>query len=89
MMIALLTTYNTQADAGKALPDARECVRSAIGDPGTFLFDHLLGLIPVQSLEKGDPKVYRILKIFVSGSLADYMKFYEAERKFVTEVMKK
>lgn len=50
-MTALLRTY-TDADAVSAIEDARECVRTAIVDPKSFSFDHLLRLSAVQLLEK-------------------------------------
>lgn len=50
-MTALLRTY-TDADAASAIEDARECVRTAIVDPKSFSFDHLLRLSAVQLLEK-------------------------------------
>lgn len=85
-MTELLTTY-TAADAGSALGDARDCVRAAIGDPDTFLFDHLLNLKPVQCLEQGAPKVHKLLTVFVSGNLQEYLEFYEKEKDFVTSEM--
>lgn len=43
VMVELLSTY-TEADAEKAKEDAHKSIRSAIADPGTFVFDHLLSL---------------------------------------------
>lgn len=50
-MTALLGTY-TDADASSAVEDARECVRTAVVDPKSFSFDHLLRLSAVKLLEK-------------------------------------
>lgn len=76
VMYELLSTYRTEADAVKAQADAIECVRAALCDPGTLLFDHLLSLKPVQSLENdtaGDGKrLHALLRIFVDGRLADF-----------------
>lgn len=80
VMFELLSTYTSDSDALKAKDDATECIRSAIADPGTYIFDHLLSLKPVQLL-KGQ-KIYDLLQIFVSGSLSDYLKFNEANREF-------
>jgi len=82
-MYELLSSYTTEADAATAKDDARQCVRSAIFDPGAFMFDHLLSLKPVQSL-KGE-KIYDLLQIFVSSSLKDYLQFYEANKAFVDD----
>lgn len=49
--MALLGTY-TSADAPAAADDAAECVRTAIVDPKSFSFEHLLRLPPVKHLEK-------------------------------------
>lgn len=50
-MTALLRTYD-DSDADRAKEDARECVRTAVIDPTTFSFDHLLRLSAVKRLEK-------------------------------------
>lgn len=50
-MTALLRTYTDQ-DADHAQEDARECVRTAIIDPKSFSFDHLLRLSAVKRLQK-------------------------------------
>lgn len=50
-MTALLRTY-TDEDAAHAQEDARECVRTAIIDPKSFSFDHLLRLSAVKHLKK-------------------------------------
>lgn len=58
-MTSLLKTYD-DSDADKAKDDAHECVRTAIIDPKSFSFDHLLGLSVVKRLEKVT-KLYKIL----------------------------
>jgi len=83
VMYELLSSYTTEADAATAKDDARQCIRSAIFDPGAFVFDHLLSLRPVQSL-KGE-KIYDLLLIFVNGSLKDYLQFYESNKSFVDD----
>lgn len=50
-MMALLGTY-TDEDASSAVDDAHECVRTAIVDPKSFSFDHLLRLEAVRVLGK-------------------------------------
>ncbi|VDN49765.1 unnamed protein product [Gongylonema pulchrum] len=50
-MTALLGTY-TDEDAASAVEDARECVRTAVVDPKSFSFDHLLRLSAVKLLQK-------------------------------------
>lgn len=50
-MTALLGTY-TDSDAASAIEDGRECVRTAIVDPKSFSFDHLLRLPAVKLLQK-------------------------------------
>jgi len=83
VMYELLSTYTTETDAATAKDDARQCIRSALFDPGAFVFDHLLSLKPVQSL-KGE-KIYDLLQIFVSGSLKDYLQFYESNKAFIDD----
>ncbi len=43
VMLELLGTY-TDADAQLAKQDAIDAIRTAIQDPGAFIFDHLLSL---------------------------------------------
>lgn len=43
VMLELLGTY-TDADAHLAKQDAVDAIRTAISDPGAFIFDHLLTL---------------------------------------------
>lgn len=92
VMFELLSTYTTDADALKAKDDASECVRSSLADPGTYVFDHLLSLKPVQSLagagSSSHELVYQLLQIFVSGSLRDYEKFYSSNKTYVDSTLK-
>jgi len=80
VMIDLLRTYSEET-ASEAREEAQRCVLAALADPDTFLLDHLLSLSPVQSLE-GTP-VHQLLTIFVSGKLADYLKFYREHQEMV------
>ncbi|EJD74978.1 hypothetical protein LOAG_17795 [Loa loa] len=83
-MTALLRTY-TDADAASAVEDARECVRTAIVDPKSFSFDHLLRLSAVQLLEKSDPLMHEVLKLFSQGTLKDYQTFVMKHPTFINE----
>ncbi|MFH4979201.1 hypothetical protein AB6A40_005910 [Gnathostoma spinigerum] len=83
-MTALLGTY-TDADAASALDDARECVRTAVVDPKSFSFDHLLRLSAVKLLAKSDPLMHEILMLFSEGVLKDYKAFAAKHPKFVEE----
>ncbi|OZC11580.1 PCI domain protein [Onchocerca flexuosa] len=83
-MTALLRTY-TDADAVSAIEDARECVRTAIVDPKSFSFDHLLRLSAVQLLEKSDPLMHEVLKLFSQGTLKDYRTFVTKHPTFISE----
>ncbi|VDO20909.1 unnamed protein product [Brugia timori] len=83
-MTALLRTY-TDADAAFAIEDARECVRTAIVDPKSFSFDHLLRLSAVQLLEKSDPLMHEVLKLFSEGTLKDYQTFIMKHPTFISE----
>ncbi|VDK67864.1 unnamed protein product [Litomosoides sigmodontis] len=83
-MTALLRTY-TDADAVSAIEDARECVRTAIVDPKSFSFDHLLRLSAVQLLEKSDPLMHEVLKLFSQGTLKDYQTFVMKHPTFISE----
>ena len=55
-----------------------------MGDPNTFLLDHLLQLKPVKFLE--GELIHDLLKIFVSEKLEGYQKFYENHREFISEL---
>jgi translation initiation factor 3 subunit M len=87
VMMALLRTY-TDADADHAKEDARECVRTAIVDPKSFSFDHLLNLSAVQLLQKSDPKIYQLLLIFSTGKLSEYRRVKKDNAVFVQDVRK-
>lgn len=87
VMVALLGTY-TSADAPAAADDAAECVRTAIVDPKSFSFEHLLRLPPVKHLEKSAPDVFTALQLFASGSLKDYRAFVAKNPNFVAQKLK-
>merc|ERR1712071_582481 len=55
---------------------------ASLADPNTFLFDHLLNLKPVKFLE--GQLIHDLLKIFVFEKLETYIKFYEANKDFVS-----
>jgi len=81
VMVDLLGTYTTE-NASEAKEEAQRCIVASLADPNTFLFDHLLNLKPVKFLE-GQP-IHDLLKIFVFDKLEAYIKFYEANKDFVT-----
>lgn len=79
-MIELLRNYT--ADDGKlAKDDAKRCIASAIADPKTFLFEPLLSLTPVISLQ--NTPLHDLLVIFVSGNLANYLDFYKGHKDLI------
>ncbi|KAH7729366.1 COP9/Signalosome and eIF3 complex-shared subunit 1 [Aphelenchoides avenae] len=84
VMTALLRTY-TDEDAAHAQDDARECVRTAIIDPKSFSFDHLLRLSAVKHLKKTDPLIHKTLELFTGGRLEDYRKFVAQNPSFVKD----
>jgi len=81
VMVDLLGTYTTE-NASEAREEAQRCIIASLADPNTFLFDHLLSLKPVKFLEK--ELIHDLLKIFVFEKLDVYIKFYEANKDFVT-----
>jgi len=83
VMLELLSTYD-EMSAVLAKDDAEKCVIDFISKPDIFIMDHLLLLKPVMILQ-GQP-IHRLLEIFVSGQLADYLEFYEAHQDYVTEI---
>jgi len=80
VMIELLGTY-TEENASHARDDAHRCIVTSLGDPGTFLMDHLLTLKPVKFLE--GEAIHDLLTIFVSDKLSGYLKFYKEKKDFV------
>jgi len=82
VMLELLSTYD-ETSAVLAKEDAEKCVIDFISKPDVFIMDHLLKLKPVMTLQ-GQP-IYRLLEIFVSGVLADYLDFYEVHKEWVSE----
>ncbi|XP_018619542.1 LOW QUALITY PROTEIN: eukaryotic translation initiation factor 3 subunit M [Scleropages formosus] len=80
VMVELLGSY-TEDNASQARVDAHRCIVSALKDPDTFLFDHLLILKPVCFLE--GELIHDLLTIFVSAKLATYVKFYQNNKDFV------
>ncbi|GMS94445.1 hypothetical protein PENTCL1PPCAC_16620, partial [Pristionchus entomophagus] len=84
VMIALLALY-TESDAELAVEDAQECVRTAVVDPKSFSFDHIVRLSAVKQLEKKDPAMHRALQLFATGTYTDYKSFVADHPKFVSE----
>lgn len=83
VMIELLGTY-TEDNASQARDDAHKCIVSSLGDPETFLMDHLLALKPVRFLE--GELIHDLLTIFVSEKLLSYVSFYNANKDFVNSL---
>jgi len=80
VMIELLRNY-TADDGKQAKDDAKRCIVSAIADPKTFLFEPLLSLAPVISLQ--NTPLYELLVIFVSGNLSGYLDFYKGHKDLI------
>ncbi|GMT22263.1 hypothetical protein PFISCL1PPCAC_13560, partial [Pristionchus fissidentatus] len=87
VMIALLGLY-TESDAESAIEDAQECVRTAVVDPKSFSFDHIVRLSAVRQLEKKDPAMHKALQLFATGTYKDYQSFVKAHPTFVTEKLR-
>lgn len=83
VMIELLGTY-TEDNASQARDDAHKCIVTSLGDPNTFLMDHLLTLKPVRFLE--GELIHDLLTIFVSEKLSSYVSFYSSNRDFVNSL---
>lgn len=49
VMVELLGTYTTE-NASQAREEAQRCIVASLGDPNTFLLDHLLTLQPVKGI---------------------------------------
>merc|ERR1712013_218124 len=81
VILELLGTYDANS-AVLAKDDAVKCVLDFISKPDVFIMDHLLKLQPVTTLQ-GEP-IFRLLEIFVSGVLADYLEFYEVHKDWVS-----
>lgn len=79
-MIELLRNY-TADDGKQAKDDAKRSIVSAIADPKTFLFEPLLSLAPVISLQ--NTPLHELLMIFVSGSLTNYLDFYKGHKDLI------
>lgn len=80
VMIELLRNY-TADDGKQAKDDAKRCIVSAIADPKTFLFEPLLSLTPVISLQNSP--LHELLVIFVSGNLTNYLDFYKGHKDLI------
>jgi len=80
VMLEILGTYDDKS-ASEAKDDALQCILHCINKPDVYIMDHLLQLKPVIALE-GQP-ILKLLKIFVTGKLADYLDFFEKNSNFV------
>ncbi|KAJ8299307.1 hypothetical protein KUTeg_023367 [Tegillarca granosa] len=68
-----------------ALIDSKlRCIVTHLGDPNTFLMDHLLSLKPVKFLE--GELIHDLLTIFVSQKLTAYQQFYKNNTDFVNSL---
>lgn len=83
VMVNLLGTY-TEDNASEAREDAHRCIVASLGDPNTYLLDHLLTLKPVKFLE--GEMIHDLLTIFVSENLAAYNQFYASNKDFVNSL---
>jgi len=83
LMLELLATYSDE-DASHARDDAHRCIVTCIGDKNTFLLDHLLLLKPVKFLE--GELIHDLLAIFVSGTLQNYLEFYNTNPDFIASL---
>jgi len=83
VMLELLSTYD-ETSAVLAKEDAQKCVIDFISKPDVFIMDHLLQLKPVMTLQ-GTP-IHRLLEIFVSGQLNDYLDYYHENADFLNEL---
>lgn len=83
VMLELLSSYDEE-NALLAKYDAEKCVIDFISKPDIYIMDHLLQLKPVMVLK--DQPIYRLLEIFVSGQLADYLEFYELHKSYIEDI---
>ncbi|KAL5007799.1 hypothetical protein ScPMuIL_016605 [Solemya velum] len=83
VMIELLGTY-TEDNASQARDDAHRCIVTCLGDPNTYLLDHLLTLKPVKFLE--GELIHDLLTIFVTGKLRQYQQFYKNNTDFISSL---
>ena len=59
VMVELLGTYTTE-NASQAREEAQRCIVASLGDPNTFLLDHLLTLQPVKGMN-----LHTIVRFFI------------------------
>jgi len=83
-MKTLLRRFGEQASDEAAQQDAVTLIVNSINDEGVFIYDDLLELAPVKQLQ--GRVVYNLLQIFISGSIADYQRFYENNADEVNEL---
>jgi len=83
VMLELLASYSTE-NASQARDDAHRCIIACIGDPNTYIMDHLLSLKPVKFLD--GELVHDLLEVFVRGGIEDYIDFYQNHKDFVSSL---
>lgn len=83
VMLELLATY-TEENASHARDDAHRCIVTCLADPNIFIMDHLLMLKPVRFLE--GELIHDLLTVFVSGTLKQYLEFYNSNKDFVSSI---
>ncbi|XP_076036467.1 eukaryotic translation initiation factor 3 subunit m [Oratosquilla oratoria] len=83
VMIELLGTYTTE-NASQAREDAHRCIIASLGDPHTYIMDHLLTLKPVKFLE--GELIHDLLTIFVAEKLPGYLHFYNNHKEFISSI---
>jgi len=77
------TESNKNVDISSVTTESVETVLEAIRLPGTFQLDNLLELFAVKQLEKYKPKVFQLLKIFVSENLDAFNAFVSENPDFL------
>jgi len=82
--IKYLSTFNSSnTSSDEAINEAVQGVIDAIGLPTLYQYDNLLDLLPIKQLETKNPKLFQLLKIFVSETLDSFRAFTEQNRDFL------
>eukprot|EP00128_Syssomonas_multiformis_P018311 Colp12_sorted_trinity150504_noHs@7575 len=85
LLVRYLETF-TEADAAEAKDDAIRCIVEAAAIPDMYEYDELSRLAPVAALKKEGHLAYKMLDLFVNGSLSDYTTFAEANKDAVAKL---
>jgi len=64
--------FKNDADASSVADDAVRGIVEAINLNGLYSFDAIVELSPIKQLEKQNPAAWKLLNVFVSGTLDDY-----------------